>query len=530
MNIIGLGGWDHDTNAALLNATGLVAIGEEERFTRVKHKGKQYANSLAFCLGYSGHPTVDQMAIGFRDTAMVAQIIQTVRSTPPFGKTEFSPVDHHHSHAAGAFYLSGFDEAVVVTIDGFGDDLCSTASFMRGAQTETLWAIPYPHSLGGLWMSTCFLLGFGMRDAGKLMGLASYGEARYSDLLLNAVNLHADGSYEFDVAVHGAESFLHSTASLFMPILQQCRPPQAPIKQVHMDVAASLQAVTEAIVMHALHALHASRSSRNLCLSGGVALNSSLNGTILRSSPFASVFIPPNPGDSGTGIGSALHVAALCGNTIPSAVLSSPYLGAEFSQDEIDAALVDRGVACSRPVEIEKAVAQHLAEGRVVGWFQGRAEVGPRALGNRSIVADPRRTDMKELLNSRVKFREWFRPFAPAVIAPKVNEWFEIKTESPYMSFVCPVLPHRRSEIPAVTHVDGTARVQTVRYEQNPMFYRLIREFENITGVPMVVNTSFNTMGEPIVNSPRDAIDCFLKSGIEVLAIGNSLILKPTTS
>ncbi len=528
MNIIGIGGWDHDANAALLNSQDALAIGEEERFCREKHKGKQHAASLAYCLNRCDRGSIGHISVGFRNASIASQIIKAVRAIPQLAEHECSPVDHHQSHAAGAFYPSGFDEAVVITIDGFGDNLSSTASFMDGKESKNIWAVPYPHSLGGLWMSTCFLLGFRMRDAGKLMGLASYGTPRYQDVLLNEIALKSDGSYEFNLAKHSPKVFLHSEFSLFLPILGECRPQSAPITQEHMDVAASLQRVTEVIVMHALHAVHAKKPCRNLCLSGGVALNSTLNGKITTDAPFNEVFVPPNPGDSGTGVGSALHLAANGGYRINGPLCSNPYLGAEFTQDEMELALLAVGLPFSRAAHIEKDVAQHLAQGKIVGWFQGRAEVGPRALGNRSILADPRRPDMKDLLNSRVKFREWFRPFAPAVLAEKQGEWFDTEYESPYMSFVCPVLPHRRLEIPAVTHVDGTARFQTVRHEHNAKFYRLIAEFEDITGVPLVLNTSFNTMGDPIVNSPADAIECFLKSDIDVLAMGDALSIKAT--
>jgi carbamoyltransferase len=526
MSIIGLGGWDHDANAAVLNSQNILAIGEEERFCRQKHRGQQYTSSILHCLQHVKSESIDKVALAFRDSSIVPQLIMAARAIPQLIDVECVPVGHHESHAAGAFYPSGFDEALVLTVDGYGDDLCSTACFMNGDATKLIWEVPYPHSLGGLWMSTSFLLGFGMRDAGKLMGLASYGEPRYADVLLNAIKLNPDGSYEFDLARHQQDNFLHSESSLFMPIMGKCRPTDAPITQVHMDVASSLQRVTEVVVIHALEKLYEQRPCRNLCLSGGVALNSTLNGRIIAESPFKAVFVPPNPGDSGTGLGCALHLASLAGNRVKGPLLSSPYLGSEFSKDDIKAAFLRAGLNYSCTDQIEKEVAQHLARGRIVGWFQGRAEVGPRALGNRSILADPRRLDMKDMVNSRVKFREWFRPFAPAVIASKQREWFDTLHESRYMSFVCQVLANRRSEIPAVTHVDGTARLQTVRQDQNPKFYKLIEEFEAITGVPVLLNTSFNTMGDPIVNSPEDAIKCFLKSGIEVLAMGDAFSIK----
>ena len=526
MNILGLGGWDHDANAALLKSRDVVAIGEEERFSRKKHMGQQYAASILHCLHFGQLDTIDHVGIAFRDRTIAEQIISAARELPQLAKADFCSVDHHQSHAAGTFYPSGFNEALVVTLDGFGDGVCSTASFMSARGTEAIWQVPYPHSLGGLWMSTCFLLGFGMRDAGKLMGLASYGKPRYQEALLDAITLNPDGSYEFNLAKHKPETFLHSELSLFIPIVQECRRPGAPITQLHMDIAASLQRVTEVIVLHALQRLYTLRPCRNLCLSGGVALNSALNGRILADSPFEAVFIPPNPGDSGTGLGSALHLAAVAGNKSDSHLLSSPYLGAEYTQDQVEAALGAAGLDYSRPANIGKDVAELISQGKIVGWFQGRAEVGPRALGNRSILADPRRAHMKDFLNRRVKFREWFRPFAPAVLESKQRDWFDSAHESRFMSFVCDVLTRRREEIPAVTHVDGTARLQTVQDAHNPVFYRLLQEFESITGVPMVINTSFNTMGDPIVNSPADAVKCYLNSGIDVLAMGSALSVK----
>jgi carbamoyltransferase len=528
MNIIGIGGWDHDANAALLSSRGVLAIGEEERFCREKHKGQHYNASVMHCLNVGNSAAIDHIAIGFCDTAIAPQMINAVRCVRGLERVECSSVSHHKCHAAGAFYPSGFDRAVVLTIDGYGDNLCSTAVQMNGSTTTELWSVPYPHSLGGLWMSTSFLLGFGMRDAGKVMGLASYGVPRYQNLLLDQVILHSDGSYEFDLGKNEPDNFLNSQSSIFLRVLHECRTSTMPITQVHMDIAASLQFATEVIVMHAVAATHARTSCESICLSGGVALNSTLNGKILRESPFENVFVPPNPGDGGTGSGSAMHWAAVAGVAFTNPQMSNPYLGAEFSQDQIETALLSEGLAFSRPANIEDDVARHIAQGKIVGWFQGRAEVGPRALGNRSILADPRRPDMKEILNKRVKFREWFRPFAPAVIDDKQSEWFDTEYESRYMSFVCAVLPCKRNEIPAVTHIDGTARIQTVRYEHNPRFYRVIKAFEGLTDVPLVINTSFNTMGEPIVNSPHDAIRCFLRSGMDVLAIGDAIIVKET--
>lgn len=525
MEIIGIGGWDHDANVAIVRSADIVAVGEEERFTREKYKGHQYKRSIDFCLEHSTDNHIRVAAVGFKNPRIFNRIVERARIRQQLHRTEFIPVDHHASHSAATFYGSGFKDALIVTLDGYGDGVCATASLANQKGFDPIWEVPYPHSLGLLWTSTNLLLGFGMRDAGKLMGLAAYGEPRYQDILLDAVRLLPDGRYEFAFDGRHSETFRHSDHSLLLPVLGRPRRPDHPIEQVHMDIAASLQKATETIVLHMLQRLHAPHSTRNLCLAGGVALNSSLNGIIARESNFNHIFIPPNPGDSGTGTGSALYVMGQGGN-VPMISRTRAYLGIDYSQREIEEFLKAQGVSYRCELNIERAVARRLEQGKIVGWFQGRAEVGPRALGNRSILADPRDALMKDRLNRSVKFREWFRPFAPSVLARHSQSWFEFRTESPFMSYVASVVPSRRAEVPAITHVDGTARLQTITPEQNQRFYTLIEQFLLLTGVPMVLNTSFNTMGEPIVNSPDDALCCFQNSGMDALALGNALIEK----
>jgi carbamoyltransferase len=523
---IGLGGWDHDAAAALIGRNRLTLVGEEERFTRLKHQGQRHSASIRFCLyGEELRENPSKVAFAFAAPRLVANLRSSLADSHPRLVSNIIQVDHHLSHATAAFALSGFRKALVLAIDGYGDSVSTSAWSVDEAGARLLWSISDKHSIGLLWMSTNFLLGFGMRDSGKVMGLAAYGTPRYTDILLEAIQLHPDGRYEFDRRKNGDKPFLHSSQSLFRKIKGAARKSRGPLEEAHMDIAASLQEATEVVVMHSLRCLVSQYPHSNLCLTGGVALNSVMNGKILKSGLFEKVFVPPNPGDSGTCIGSAL---VALGTTTLASPPTHAYFGERYSGPDIKRCLEDIGIHFTRHENIEEVAARLLESGKILGWFQGRAEMGPRALGNRSILADPRGAETKDIVNRRIKHREWFRPFAPVVIENEASKWFELKVPSPYMLFVSPVIDQQRQILPATTHRDGTARVQTINEEQNPRLHRLLREFQKLTDVPVLLNTSFNVMGEPIVNSPRDAISTLLATELDYVVLDDYLVAKPT--
>lgn len=522
---IGLGGWDHDAAAALVGDNRLVLVGEEERFTRIKHQGQRHSSSVGFCLcDEEVLRDPSKFAFAFAAPGLAEHLRSSLVGSHPRLVSNLIQVDHHLSHATAAFALSGFSKALVMAIDGYGDGISTSAWSIDRARAQLLWSIPDQHSIGLLWMSTNFLLGFGMRDAGKVMGLAAYGKPRYTEVLLEAIRLHSDGRYEFDRRKNGNRSFLHSSHSLFRKVKGAARQSHGPLEETHLDIAASLQEATEVIVMHSLRRLTSQYPHSNLCLTGGVALNSVMNGKILKSGMFERVFVPPNPDDSGTSIGSAL---VALGTTTLAAPPTHAYFGERYSGPAIEEYLKNIGINFTRHENIEAVAARLLESGKILGWFQGRAEMGPRALGNRSILADPRGAKTKDIVNQRVKHREWFRPFAPVVTESDASSWFELEVPSPYMLFVSPVVEKHREILPAITHKDGSARVQTVNEDQNPRLYRLLREFQKLTDVPVLLNTSFNVMGDPIVNSPRDAMGTLLATELDYVILDDYLVAKP---
>ncbi|HYW71130.1 MAG TPA: carbamoyltransferase C-terminal domain-containing protein, partial [Pyrinomonadaceae bacterium] len=463
-------------------------------------------------------------------------------------RAKFHRVEHHRAHLASAFFVSGFDRAALLSLDGFGDSLSTMWAVGQGQTIKVLGQVEYPHSAGVVYTAVSQFLGFPhYGDEGKVMGLASYGKPTFIDEFRDIIRTNGGPGFSL-----GLEYFRYPTegvtmtwdggsptigplfSSRFADVFGPTRNPETPLSERDCNIAASLQLRLEEVVIRLLNQLHAETNTTNLGLAGGVAYNSVLNGQILRQTPFRRVFVQPAAGDSGTAIGACYHIWHGVGR--PFAKRSekassglrgasdefSPYTGPEFSADEIEQELKNSNLTfekCSDPELIERT-ARDIADGLVVGWFQGRMEFGPRALGNRSIIADPRRAEMKEVLNERVKKRESFRPFAPSVLAEHVGVYFEQSHPSPAMLMVYEVKPDRREEIPAVTHVDGTGRVQTVTRQMNERFYSLIEAFYERTGVPMVLNTSFNE-NEPIVCTPRDAIDCFLNTRIDSLVMGN---------
>lgn len=525
---LGIGGLVHDGNCCVLDESGQpFFIGEEERFSREKRRGGYPAYAItSLCKKYRCDLTEIKTIVLSRDELPPEKGLKSfVRPTPA---TEFIHVNHHLAHAAGTFFSSPFKNAAILTIDGLGDGACSLMAKGVGTHIEPLSSLHYLHSLGIIWMRTGWFLGF-VEDwffsGAKVMALAAYGKPVYADVFRRLFSLHEDGTYEIEPGSFPIESvarFWEKEKPFFLERALRIPPrePGARITKTYKDIAASMQLVSEEVVLHMARGLHRRTGMENLCLAGGVALNCLQNARMLREGPFKNVFVVPNASDSGDGMGAALyHYHHNLGGQRQWS-MEMPYLGAGYTNREIENALTAASVHYSCPKDIASTAAKAISHGKVVGWFQGRAEAGPRALGNRSIVADPRDPKMRDYLNREIKHREWFRPFAPAVLVEKAREYFDCNGHFPYMLFAVPAKPERVKEIPSALHVDMTARVQTVRGRDNPLFRRLIEVFYEETGVPMILNTSFNGHGEPIVNSPSDAIRRFVDSKLDALAIG----------
>ncbi|MGZ3651103.1 MAG: carbamoyltransferase family protein [Bdellovibrionota bacterium] len=593
MKILGISALYHDSAAALLVNGRPAAAAQEERFTRKKHDDAFPINAIDYCLRAGGIKLSELDAVAFYDKPFLKfeRLLTTYLATAPRGFASFRlalPLwikeklfqkqliigqltridpsfdwdkkllfsEHHLSHAASAFYPSPFPEAAILTMDGVGEWSTTSLAAGRGASLDILQEIHFPHSLGLLYSAFTFFTGFRVNSGEyKLMGLAPYGTPRFRDLILRElIDLKADGSFRLNQEYFDYCTGLTMTNERFALLFgMPARRPDDPLTAAHMDLAASVQAVTEEAVIRLARTAVKETGLREICLAGGVALNCVANGKLLRSGVVDSVWVQPAAGDAGGALGAALAAHHLhFGKPRASATgrdgMRGSYLGPEYSQAEAEQGLRDAG-AVFRVLPDDAlfaATAAALSEGKAVGWMQGRMEFGPRALGARSILADPRSRTMQSQLNLKVKYRESFRPFAPAVLREKVSEWFEIETDSPYMLLVADVVKKRRremttmeqqlsgieklnvprSEIPAVTHVDYSARVQTVDFETNPRFHSLLREFEKLTGCPVLVNTSFNVREEPIVERPGDAYRCFMGTEIEVLVVGNCFLRK----
>lgn len=547
MNILGINSVYHESAAALLVNGELVAAVEEERFNRIKHgKEANFDNPHQFperairsCLDYAGLTAgdIDHVAFSFdpklRRTRYRAEwwdpgLEETFRlrlgqvrgvAEELFGRRlqqRFHFVPHHVAHAASAFFPSGFDRAAVLTIDGIGEAAGSTLAKAVGTRIQTVEAIDYPNSLGFLWEVFSAYLGFSHYDASKLMGLAAYGNPEVFRRQFQSILRVDKEDYAADPELIGFQS------TQFAKLESLVGPPRYPDSKFlprHADIAAALQEATNAAVIALVRRLKRKVPLDNLCLAGGVALNCVTNEAVRQSGVFSDVFIPCAPHDAGTAIGAAFVVHCAKQKSHPQRGNATPYLGPAFDRRQILAAVKSAGLANRRSKAPAREAADMIADGKIVAWFQGRMEFGPRALGNRSLLADPRRPDMRNILNQKVKHREDFRPFAPAVMAEHADEWFEVGAQSrshEFMLFACGVRPERRVRIPAVLHHDGSARVQIVRRESNPRFHELLSCFFARTGVPLVVNTSFND-SEPIVCTPTDAIVTFRKSGIDGL-------------
>ena len=560
MNILGINSVFHESSAALVVDGEVVAACEEERFTRVKH-GKEPRvdnpqvlpeKAIAFCLDHAGllPRDIDRVAYSFdpqlrRETfrpewwfdprweptflqhlEKVGDAVDKILGRRPGRALTFVP--HHVAHAASAYYPSGFDPAAILIIDGIGEACCSTLLLGEGARIATIETISYPHSLGFMWEQLSSHLGFSKYDASKVMGLAAYGDPHVFSREFTSIIRIGDDDYTVDIETLGVRS--RDPAKL-EALLGPVRKGGAEILQRHKDIAATLQAVTDAAVMALLRRLKRATSGvEHLCVAGGVALNCVTNELIRTSGTFPQVFIPCAPHDGGTAIGAAIAVHCADRKTRPRPSGATPYLGPQFDERAVLAAVRAAGLTPKRTKTAARDAADLIADGNIVGWFQGRMEIGPRALGNRSLLADPRRPDTRDILNRRIKHREDFRPFAPSVLAEHAAEWFDMGPPSAsdeYMLFACPANAARRDRIPAVLHQDGTGRVQLVRRESSPRYHQLISHFHARTGVPLVLNTSFND-NEPIVCTPEQAIATFRKTGIDALFMGDVYLTSET--
>ena len=593
MKILGLSAFYHDSAACLVSDGEIVAAAQEERFTRKKHDSDFPARAAEYCLSSAGVRPADIDYVVFYDKPFLKfeRIFETYFAFAPRGFRSFAtslPVwlkdklfqkrviaealgkcfgeeidwskrlcfsEHHLSHAASAFFPSPFEEAAILTMDGVGEWVTTSVFTGSGNRLLVQKEIRFPHSLGLLYSAFTYYTGFKVNSGEyKVMGLAPYGEPRYVDLIKqHLIDIKEDGSFHLDLRYFDYCTGLTMTNARFHELFGgPPRDPEGQLTQREMDLAASIQVITEDIVIKL--AKHTQRSTRqkNLCLAGGVALNCVANGKLLREGIFDNIWIQPAAGDAGGAVGAALAAYYMMLNQ-PRHITSTDsmkgaLLGPEFSQPEIEQRLGNAG-AIFRTVsddELICTVARALAGGKAVGWYQGRMEFGPRALGGRSIIADPRSPVMQKQLNLKVKYRESFRPFAPSVLREDVSDWFQLDLDSPYMLLVADVVPAKqipmsevqkrlfgieklnvlRSEIPAVTHLDYSARIQTVHKETNPRYHLLLSKFKELTGCPVLVNTSFNVRGEPIVCTPENAFHCFMGTGLDMLAVGNAILSK----
>lgn len=594
MYVLGLSAYYHDSAAALVKDCEIVAAAQEERFTRKKHDARFPVNAVGYCLRQAGIGLSDLDRVAFYDKPFLKfeRLLETYLAFAPRGFKSFGaaiPIwlreklflkdllcrelkkldskfparerlrfsEHHLSHAASAFFPSPFEDAVVLTMDGVGEWATTSLAVGRGSGLEIHREIHFPHSLGLLYSAFTYYTGFKVNSGEyKVMGLAPYGEPRYAATIYeHLIDVKPDGTFRLNLDYFDYCTGLTMTNERFDALFGGAprHPERDRLTQRHMDLAASIQAVTEDVVLRLTRSIAAEGRSRNLCLAGGVALNCVANGKILRDNSFGRLWIQPAAGDAGGALGAALmtyHGPEHGPRTIADGrdAMKGAYLGPEYPQLEIEARLSAAG-ARFRVLDERDVIdvcARHLAEGRALGWFQGRMEFGPRALGGRSILGDPRSPTMQKTLNLKVKHRESFRPFAPSVLREHVHEWFELDGDSPYMLLVVDVVAKRRkamtadeqalfgidklnvprSDIPAVTHVDYSARIQTVHRDTNPRYHALVSAFHGITGCPVVVNTSFNVRGEPIVCTPEDAFRCFMGTEIETLAVGNCVLVK----
>lgn len=592
MRVLGISAFYHDSAAALIEDGRIVAAAQEERFTRKKHDSSFPQNAVAYCMETANLKLDELDHVVFYDKPFLKfeRLLETYVALAPRGFRSFNMAiplwireklfqksllsrdlrkfsnglvgtdkllfcEHHLSHAASAFFPSPFKDAVVLTMDGVGEWATTSAGLGEGHHLEIFQEIHFPHSLGLLYSAMTYYTGFKVNSGEyKVMGLAPYGEPKYAKAILdNLIDVKPDGSYRLNMSYFDYCTGLTMTNERFAKLFgAPVRSPDKLLTPFHMDVAASTQAVLDEIVLRMTRSLAKQTGSRNLCLAGGVALNCVTNGKVLRDGKFANVWIQPAAGDAGGALGAALAAVHIFKDE-PRKInggdsMSGAFLGPSFSQAEIETRLAKAGAhfAVLSEGDMIETTARALAAEQAVAWFQGRMEFGPRALGARSILGDPRSATMQKNLNLKVKYRESFRPFAPSVLREDVSDWFELDSDSPYMLIVAGVRRDKRramtneeealfgidklnivrSEIPAVTHVDYSARVQTVHEDTNPLYYRLLKRFKALTGCSVLVNTSFNVRGEPIVCTPEDAFRCFMGNELDLLVVGNCVMAK----
>jgi len=591
--ILGISAFYHDSAAAIIDDTRIIAAVQEERFSRIKHDLSFPRNSIEYCLKEAGVSVSELRAVVFYDKPLLKfeRLLETYIDSAPVGfrsfvkampiwikdklflkdtlrkslcdigkikKSDLPPLlfaEHHQSHAASAFFPSPFEKAAILCMDGVGEWATTSVWVGDGNTLNKKWEIDFPHSLGLLYSAFTYYCGFKVNSGEyKVMGLAPYGQPVYANIIKEKlIDIKEDGSFQMNMDYFNYQVGLTMTNKKFDQLFGGApRKPESELTQKEMDLAASVQLVTEEIMLKLAVSVHAETECENLCLAGGVALNCVSNGRLLRESPFSDIWVQPAAGDAGGALGAALAARHQFYNVKrstnqPDSMYGS-YLGPEFSDDEVEE-LLQKNNAIFRKLssaELISSAAGLLADGNVLGWFQGRMEYGPRSLGNRSILGDSRSTEMQSELNLKIKYRESFRPFAPAVLENKSAEYFKLDSASPYMLIVAEICDHLkndiidtdgevtglerlkqvRSSIPAVTHVDYSARVQTVHKATNPKFYKLIEEFDVITGCPVLINTSFNVRGEPIVANPEDAYRCFMRTNMDYLVVGDYILDK----
>ncbi len=593
MDILGISAFYHDSAACLVRDGKIVAAAQEERFSRRKHDPSFPGMALAYCLREADVQLADIHHVVFYDKPLIKfeRLLETYLDYAPIGlrsfltampvwlheklnlkallkkelaaasglaKNKLPPLlfaRHHQSHAASAFFPSPFERAAILCMDGVGEWATTSVWLGEGNRLRPQWEIRFPHSLGLLYSAFTYFTGFKVNSGEyKLMGLAPYGEPRFREVILDRLlALKEDGTFRMDMRYFSYANGLTMTNRRFERLFGgPRREPEAPLTQREMDLAASIQSVTEEVVLRLGRTVHAELGVNHLCLAGGVALNCVANGRLMREGPFRDIWVQPAAGDAGGAVGAALSVwheyLDRPRHPAPGDSMRGAYLGPQFLDTEIAAFLAASGIPHNRLDDgaLMPHLAKLLAEENVVGWFQGRMEFGPRALGGRSILGDPRSSRMQSVMNLKIKYRESFRPFAPAVLAEQVSDYFEHTGSSPYMLMTASILPAQRlsmsdaerslfgidklnvprSRVPAITHVDYSARIQTVHRETNPRFHRLIEAFNELTGCAMLINTSFNVRGEPIVCTPQDAFRCFMRTGMDYLVLGNHLLSK----
>lgn len=575
MIILGINAYHADASAAIFVDGKMVAAIEEERFSRIKHWAGFPQQAIEFCLKEAGvnYKDVDHFAIGrdpgaklfkkmiylagdpqksmgavkdrlanSRKAGSIEKELSRISGLPEkdfAGKIK--NVEHHRSHIASAFFASAFENAACLSIDGSGDFTTTMVGTGKGTDLDIIASVDFPHSIGIFYTAFTQLLGFPhYGDEYKVMGMAPYGEPRYTDQLHDVVKLKPNGLFSLNLAyfrkgtsglISYGEDHVPVVAPLYSDLMikkfGQPRRNDEPLSQYHKDIAASVQKMTELVLFHILNALHKETGLENICIAGGVAQNSVANGKITRNTGFKNVYIPPAAHDAGISMGAALYVQHQVLKMPREAPIRSAFTGSHFTNEEIKQVLDTKGIAYTQlpDEELYDKITDCLVEAGVVGWMSGRAEFGPRALGGRSIIADPRRADAKEIINTRIKRRESFRPFAPSILKEYVAEYFELDEEVPFMEKVFPIKKERQKEIPAVTHIDGTGRLQTVDKNISPRYYALIEAFRKKTGVPVLLNTSFNE-NEPIVNTPEEALACYLRTNMDMLVMENIVITR----